>query len=57
MDNIVRPEETMNGVVLGVVIIFACIVGIWGATCLISGVMNDSIIGVIEGFVTAITGY
>ncbi len=41
---------------LNVGIVAAALVGLWGATCLIAGLMNGGGGTVIKGFFTAITG-
>ena len=41
---------------LAVGMAMAVIVGLWGCACMVSGLMNDGLVDLVKGFVTAITG-
>ncbi len=41
---------------LTVGITMAGLVGLWGCACMISGLMNGGVSGIVKDFVTAITG-
>lgn len=35
----------------------AALVGIWGLTCLVSGLVNAGVGGMLKGYISAITGF
>jgi hypothetical protein len=41
---------------LSVGITMAGVVGLWGCACMISGLVNGGLGGIVKGFITAITG-
>ncbi len=41
---------------LGVLIALAALVGLWGFGCLVSGMANSGAIGILRGWVTAVSG-
>ncbi len=41
---------------IGIIAVMAALVGLWGATCLISGLASSSVSELGRGLITAITG-
>jgi len=41
---------------LAVGITMAGLVGLWGCACMINGLMNGGLSGIVKGFMTAVTG-
>ena len=35
----------------------AVLIGIWGATCLISGLLANGFVSMLRGYITAVTGF
>ncbi|HBH27941.1 MAG TPA: hypothetical protein DDX99_03745 [Desulfofustis sp.] len=50
-------ERDISSVLLTVVSASAVIAGIWGAACLLSGLVNNGVMGLVRGYITAITGH
>jgi hypothetical protein len=48
--------ETVDQVGIGVIGILSAIIGTWGVACLIGGLCQYGIVGMIKGWVSAITG-
>lgn len=40
----------------GVGLTTAALIGLWGAACMIGGLANTGLIGLVKGFFTAVTG-
>jgi len=56
--NDVRPDvgyETSK-FVYGVGLTAAALIGLWGAACMIGGLANVGPVGLIKGFISAVTG-
>ncbi len=49
-------QHEVSGFMFTVVSTSAVILGIWGIACLIGGLISSGFIGMIKGYVTAITG-
>jgi|GEM_PF-3156842 len=41
---------------IGILIALATLVGVWGIGCLISGMVGSGVVGLLRGWVTAVTG-
>ncbi|MEW6594756.1 MAG: hypothetical protein AB1413_07815 [Thermodesulfobacteriota bacterium] len=41
---------------LGILIALATLVGVWGIGCLISGMVNSGVMGLLRGWLSAVTG-
>ncbi|PIP43156.1 MAG: hypothetical protein COZ12_06075 [Deltaproteobacteria bacterium CG_4_10_14_3_um_filter_60_8] len=50
-------EKEISNVSMGVIVIMAALIGIWGVACLIGGLAGpDGLIGLGQGFISAVTG-
>ncbi len=49
-------KEESSKTALGIGIVLAAIVGLWGLACLIGGIASSGIGGVIVGYIKAVTG-
>jgi len=54
--NIDINDEIM-GFSLKVGVVLAALVGVWGLTCLAAGLVNVGAVGMLKGYITAITGF
>lgn len=52
----IDPTYETSTFALGVGITMACLVGIWGFTCLASAMFSQGPLNVVKGYVTAIIG-
>jgi hypothetical protein len=41
---------------IGIILTLAALVGVWGVTCLVSGLAHNGVMEMGRGFITAITG-
>lgn len=49
-------EHDVSHVSFRIVSAVALIIGIWGAACLISGLLSNGVMNMVRGYITAITG-
>jgi hypothetical protein len=49
-------QHEVSGFLFTIVSASALILGIWGIACLASGLLNGSLMSLVRGYVTAITG-
>lgn len=52
----VNVTEEVMGFSLKVGVVLSALVGIWGLTCLLAGLINAGPLGMFKGYLTAITG-
>jgi hypothetical protein len=50
-------NDEVMGFSLKVGVVLAALVGVWGLACLTAGLANVGAIGMLKGYVTAITGF
>lgn len=48
--------QEVSGFLFAIVSASALIMGIWGAACLVSGLIDGGLMSLLKGYVTAITG-
>lgn len=53
VENNANITEETSSFVLGVGIIFASLVGVWGVTCLVSALNSVGLVNLAKGFLTA----
>ncbi len=41
---------------IGIIMVLAALIGVWGIACLVGGVMEVGVTELMRGFVTAVTG-
>lgn len=52
----VNVSEETSKAALGIGIVLAALVGLWGTACLIGGLASTGIVGTVTGYVRAVTG-
>jgi len=52
----VNVTEEVMGFSLKVGAVLSALVGIWGLTCLLAGLINAGPLGMLKGYITAVTG-
>ncbi len=52
----VDVTEEVMGFSLKVGAVLSALVGVWGLTCLLAGLINAGPLGMLKGYITAITG-
>jgi hypothetical protein len=51
-----HEQEAVGQVGIGLIGILSAMIGIWGVACLISGISQYGIVGMIRGWVSAVLG-
>ena len=51
-----RLTRDASEVGMGVITLFAALIGIWGIACLIGGVANEGLVELINGYFGAVSG-
>ena len=51
-----RLTRDASEVGMGVITIFAALIGIWGIACLIGGVANEGFVELVNGYISAVSG-
>jgi len=50
-------EQEVNNVAIGVILVLAVMIGIWGVACLFGGLVgSEGVFGFVQSWVTAVTG-
>ena len=42
---------------LNIILSMAALIGLWGTACLIGGLATNGVVGMLKGFLTALTGF
>ena len=53
MDRLTRDASEVG---MGVITLFAALIGIWGIACLVGGVANEGLIELVNGYISAVSG-
>jgi len=51
-----HEQETASQIGIGLIGIMSALIGTWGVTCLISGMCQYGVVGMIKGWVSAVMG-
>ena len=51
-----RLTRDASEVGMGVITLFAALIGIWGIACLIGGVANEGLVELVNGYISAVSG-
>lgn len=55
IDEVLKDEASR--ITIGIGGIVTGIIGLWAVACLIGGLMNGGLTGIVKGYLSAITGY
>jgi hypothetical protein len=50
-------EHDVSTVLFNVFTASAMLIGVWAAACLIGGLVSHGFVGMVRGYITAVTGY
>lgn len=50
-------ERDVSTVIFSIVAVSAVLIGVWAVACLVGGIMEHGLSGLVKGWVTAVMGY